>query len=106
MRNNNDGSLTTDRINQYFGWGADAKNCAKFYDSTLPTETTLKLACFMDKFNYPTGTEDIDSCKEKKFEEFIRVYLLKGDPAPKTNPNSVRSVLAKKRSQKLKKKLY
>ena len=106
MRNNNDGSLTTDRINQYFGWGADAKNCAKFYDSTLPTKTTLKLAYFMDKFNYPTGNEDIDRCKENKFEEFIRVYLLKGDPAPKTNPNSVRSILAKNRSRKLKKKLY
>jgi hypothetical protein len=33
--------VTTDRINQYFGWGADAKNCAKFYDSTLPEKTTL-----------------------------------------------------------------
>lgn len=41
MRNNNDGTVTTDRINQYFGWGADAKNCAKFYDSTLPKQTTL-----------------------------------------------------------------
>jgi hypothetical protein len=64
-----------DRINQYFGWGADAKNCAKFYDSTLPKKTTLALAEFMDKFEYPTVTEDIDRCKEIKFDEFIRVYL-------------------------------
>lgn len=106
MRNNNDGTVTTDRINQYFGWGADAKNCAKFYDSTLPKQTSLKLAEFMDKFNYPTGTEDIDRCKENKFEEFIRVYLFGGDPAPKMNPNSARSVLAKNRSMKLKYKLY
>ncbi len=75
MRNNNDGTLTVDRINQYFGWGADAKNCAKFYDSTLPKKTTLALAEFMDKFEYPTVTEDIDRCKEIKFDEFIRVYL-------------------------------
>ena len=106
MRNNNDGTMTVDRINQYFGWGADAKNCANFYDSTLPEETTLKLAQFMDKFNYPTGTEDIDRCKEKKFEEFIRVHLFNGDPSPKSDPNSVRSMLAKKRSLKLKMKLY
>jgi len=106
MKNNNDGSMTTDRINQYFGWGADAKNCAKFYDSSLPMKTTLELAKFMDNFNFPMNTEDIDRCKEGKFEEFIRVYLLGGAPAPKSDPNSARSVLAIKRSLKLKQKLY
>ena len=60
----------------------------------------------MDKFNYPTGTEDIERCKENKFEEFIRVYLFGGESAPKSVPNSARSVLAKIRSLKLKKKLY
>ena len=64
MRNNNDGTITADRINQYFGWGADAKNCAKFYDSTLPIQTTLKLARCMDKFSYPTNTKNISSDKE------------------------------------------
>ena len=59
----------------------------------------------MNKFNYPTGTEDIDKHKENKFEEFIRVYLFGGDPEPKINPNSARSVLAKNRSLKLEYKL-
>jgi len=51
----------------------------------------------MDKFSYPTNTSGINKDKEKKFSEFIRVYLLGGLPEPKSNPNSVRSVLAKKR---------
>ena len=38
----------------------------------------------MNKFNYQTCTEDIDWCKEKKFDEFIRVYLFGGQPAPKS----------------------
>ena len=101
MKNNNNGTVTTDIINQYFGWGADAKNCAKFYDSTLPVKTTLELAKFMNDYNFPSGTEDIDRCKEKKFSEFIRVYLHDGVPEPKSDPNSTRSVLARKRSLKL-----
>ena len=60
----------------------------------------------MDKFDFPTVTEDIERCKENKFEEFIRVYLFGGEPAPKSDPNSARSVLAKNRSLKIKKKLY
>lgn len=52
------------------------------------------------------STQEIDSAKEKKFEEFIRVYLFNGASAPKSDPNSTRSVLAKNRSLKLKKKLY
>jgi hypothetical protein len=50
--------------------------------------------------------KDIDRSKEKKFEEFIEVYLLGGDPKPKSVPNSARSILAKKRSLKLKYKIF
>ena len=98
--------MPSDRINQYFGWGADAKNCAKFYDSSLPIKTSLELAKIMDNFNFPKSCEHIDKCKERKFDEFINVYLLGNDPAPKTIPNSNRSILAIKRALKLKKKLY
>jgi len=63
----------------------------------------------MNKFDYPTNKsdkQDIDLDKEKKFDEFIRVYLLNGEALTKSNPNSVRSILAKKRTLKLKKNLY
>jgi hypothetical protein len=68
----------------------------------LPKNTTLELAKIMDKFDYPTNMEDIDKCKANKFEEFIKVYLLGDNPAPKSDPKSVRSILAIKRSLKLK----
>lgn len=37
----------------------------------------------MDQFSFPTSTNDIDRCKEKKINEMILVYVLGGAPLSK-----------------------
>lgn len=60
----------------------------------------------MNKFDYPNNTDKIDKDIQHKFDEFLRVYIFGGVPASKSDPKSARSILAKNRTLKLKKKLH